>query len=207
MRNIEAVIFDMDGVLVDAREWHFLALNKALKLFGFEIHKHVHLKVYDGLPTKEKLKILSIEQGLPEGLHAFINEMKQKFTTDMVLESCLPSYQHQYMLSMLKQENYNIAVASNSIRNTVELMMDKSGLRKYLNFMLSNEDVEKAKPAPDIYLKSFEMLNLPPDKCLIVEDNPNGIKAATASGAHVLAINNIDDVNYQNIRRKIQEIC
>ena len=82
--KIKAIIFDMDGVLIDAKDWHYEALNKALKLFGMEISKHDHLVTYDGLPTNIKLKMISDERGLPTSLHNFINEMKQSYTNDCI---------------------------------------------------------------------------------------------------------------------------
>jgi beta-phosphoglucomutase-like phosphatase (HAD superfamily) len=72
MTRIKAVIFDMDGVLIDAKEWHYEALNRALTVYGFGISRHDHLATYDGLPTNTKLEILSREQGLPRSLHGVI---------------------------------------------------------------------------------------------------------------------------------------
>jgi beta-phosphoglucomutase-like phosphatase (HAD superfamily) len=78
--NIKAILFDMDGVLIDAKEWHYEALNLALNHFGYNINKESHLSTFDGLPTKEKLKMLSKVSGLPVGLHDLINTLKQKYT-------------------------------------------------------------------------------------------------------------------------------
>ena len=85
-------------------------------------------------------------------------------------------------------------------------MMEKSGLLGYLEFFLSNQDVKKGKPDPEMYIKAIKKLGLAPHECLIVEDNPNGIKAAQGSGGHVLKIDKIEEVNYHNIISKIQEI-
>lgn len=204
--TIKAVIFDMDGVLIEAKEWHYEALNKALRLFGYEITRQEHLTTYDGLPTKTKLKRLTEEKGLPASLHNFINEMKQQYTVSMIFQYCRPRFNHEYALSKLKSEGYRLAVGSNSVRMTIDLMMQKSALQKYLDFTLSNQDVTKPKPDPEIYLKAIEKLGLSPSECLIVEDNQNGIKAALASGAHLLKVETVDDVNYDNIRAKIDEI-
>jgi beta-phosphoglucomutase len=70
--KIKAIIFDMDGVLVEAKEWHYKALNRALELFGYQISRYDHLTTYDGLPTSKKLEMLSLESGLPKELHKFI---------------------------------------------------------------------------------------------------------------------------------------
>lgn len=203
---IKAVIFDMDGVLVDAKEWHYDALNRALELFGYTISRYDHLTTFDGLPTKKKLEILSVQSGLPTELHGFINEMKQVYTMEIIHTSCKPTFIHEYALSRLKSAGYKLAVASNSIRQTVELMMERTHLLPYLDFRLNNEDVRKPKPDPEIYLKAISLLGLTPQECLIVEDNENGIRAAEASGAHVLVVRDVQDVNYDNIAQRIREI-
>lgn len=203
---IKAVIFDMDGVLIDAKEWHYEALNRALSLFGFEISRHDHLTTYDGLPTKDKLEMLSLERGLPTQLHSFINKQKQSYTMEIAHSNCKPRFAQEYALSCLKSRGYKLAVASNSIRDSVELMMDKARLNIYLDAMLSTADVTRAKPHPEIYIKAIERLNLVADQCLVVEDNKNGIKAAIDSGAHVLVVKGLDDVNLENISSRIREI-
>ena len=196
----------MDGVLIEAKDWHYEALNKALVLFGYEINRYEHLTSYDGLPTSVKLKRLTLEKNLPDSLHPFINEMKQQYTINMIYNHCRPRFNHEYALSRLRKEGYRLVVASNSVRATIDLMMDKSRLQQYLDFTLSNQDVERAKPDPEIYLKAMECLGFAPEECLIIEDNENGIRAAVASGAHLLAVGSVDDVNYANIRARINEI-
>jgi beta-phosphoglucomutase-like phosphatase (HAD superfamily) len=203
---IKAVIFDMDGVLIEAKEWHYDALNKALNLFGYNISRHEHLTAYDGLPTSRKLDMLSVERDLPVALHGFINEMKQLYTMEIVYAQCKPTFVHQYALSSLKKLGYKLAVGSNSIRNTVQVMMDRANLDQYLDLQLSSDDVVLAKPAPDIYIKAINHLGLKPEQCLIVEDNENGIKAALASGAHVLVVAETGDVNLNNILDKIEAV-
>ena len=206
MTKIKAVIFDMDGVLIEAKDWHYESLNQALGLFGFSISRYDHLVTYDGLPTKKKLEMLSLERGLPKGLHKFINDMKQIYTMEHVYMKCKPLFNHQFALSKLKAEGYKLALGSNSVRITIDMMMDKADLNKYLDFTLSNQDVKKSKPDPEIYLTAIKNLGLTPQECLIVEDNQNGIKAAIASGANLLAVKNVNDVTYKNIKNRIKEI-
>jgi HAD superfamily hydrolase (TIGR01509 family) len=179
---------------------------KALQLFGIEISRYDHLVTFDGLPTKDKLKMLSMENNLPLELHSFINEMKQQYTMEIVYANCKPKFYHQYALSTLRKDNYKIAVCSNSIKNSIQVMMEKAGLINYLEFFLSNQDVKNGKPDPEMYILAIQKLGLAPHECLIVEDNPNGIKAAEASGGHVLKIDQIEEVNYYNIKSKIEEI-
>ncbi|MDR2870699.1 MAG: HAD family phosphatase [Deferribacteraceae bacterium] len=204
--KIKAIIFDMDGVLIDAKDWHYEALNQALELFGYTISRYDHLVTFDGLPTKKKLEMLSLERGLPQGLHSFINEIKQIYTMQHVYMKCKPMFHHQYALAKLKAEGYVLALASNSVRITVDMMIEKADLQKYLSVTLSNQDVKKSKPDPEIYTTAIARLGLKPEDCLIVEDNQNGIKAALASGGHLLQVKDVHDVTYNNIHNRIHEI-
>lgn len=206
MSKIKAVIFDMDGVLIDAKDWHYEALNRSLALFGFSISRYDHLVTFDGLPTSRKLEMLSVERGLPKSLHPFINEMKQRYTMEYVYTRCKPRFVHQYALSKLKSEGIRLALASNSIRNTVDMMMEKADLDQYLDFKLSNQDVKKAKPDPEIYNVAISRLGLKPEECLIAEDNQNGVKAALASGAHLFKVDTVNDVTYKKLSARIREI-
>jgi beta-phosphoglucomutase len=206
MNKIKAILFDMDGVLIEAKDWHYEALNEALKLFGSEISLYDHLVTFDGLPTKDKLNMLTSVGKLPKELHPIINKMKQKHTMRMILNKCKPLFAHQYALSKLHSEGYKMAVCSNSIRKSVEVMIQQAGLDKYFEFYVSNEDVSKGKPDPEMYSKAMDKMNLKPEECLILEDNENGIKAAKASGGHLLKIGEITDVTYLNITNRIKEI-
>lgn len=194
----------MDGVLIDAREWHYESLNRALKLFGFTISRYDHLVTYDGLPTRKKLEMLSRDQRLPTGLHGFLNDLKQSYTIEIVHARCKPRFQHQYTLSRLKAEGYKLAVASNSVRRSIELMMEKSALAGYLNAIVSNQDVVRAKPDPEIYLRALDLLGVSAGETLIVEDNPHGIAAARASGARVMVVQDPSEVTWDNVFANIQ---
>lgn len=203
---IKAVVFDMDGVLIDAREWHYEALNRALAIVGLEISRADHLTTFDGLSTRQKLEILSTTENLPRELHGFMNKLKQSYTMEIVSTRCKPTFIHQYALSSLKARGLKLAVASNSIRNTVEVMMQRAQLDKYLDLQLSNEDVERPKPAPDIYLKAMKELGVTPAETLVVEDNEHGRQSVRASGAHLMAVRNPDDVTLTNIEAHLNRL-
>lgn len=206
MTKIKAIIFDMDGVLIEAKDWHYEALNKALSLFGHKISRHDHLTNFDGLPTKKKLEMLTLDRGLPKGLHGFINDMKQIYTLQIVQAKCAPLFIHEFALSRLKAEGYLLGLASNSVRVSIDLMMEKSHLNKWLDVSLSNQDVDHPKPAPDIYLTAASRLGLSSDECLVIEDNAHGIAAAEAAGAHVLVVREVTDVTYTAISNRIKEV-
>ncbi|MFN3685279.1 HAD family hydrolase [Salinarimonas sp.] len=197
--RIEAIVFDMDGVLIDAKDWHYRALNRALELFGYTIDRAEHLSTFDGLPTRRKLELLSEDRGLPRGLHGFLSELKQIYTIDQVHADCRPLFVHEYALSNLKSRGYRLALASNSVRRSVELMMEKSGLAGYFDVMLSNEDIVRPKPSPDIYLRACELVGVEPSRALVVEDNVNGIRAAEAAGCPVLVVRSVEEVELSRL--------
>lgn len=200
--TIEAVVFDMDGVLIDAKDWHYEALNRALAHFGYDISRADHLITFDGLPTRHKLEILSRERGL----HGFLNELKQQYTVNQVYMHCKPLFVHEYALSNLKARGYRLGLASNSIRSTVELMTRQSALEQYFDVMLSAEDVSRAKPDPEIYTRAAELLGVAPRNCLVVEDNHNGIKAAEDAGCRLLVVNSVHDVQLDRILAAIGHV-
>lgn len=203
--KIKAVFFDMDGVLIDARDWHYEALNKALSHFGYSISRDSHLSTFNGLPTKDKLQILSKSQNLPFGLHSLINKLKQKYTIQLSYQNCKPTFNHRLALSKLS-EKYKIAVCSNSIRNTIITMMELSGLCEYIDLIISNEEVNISKPHPEMYLKAMKKFNLKPSECLILEDNIHGIEAALASGGHLFKVGVPEEVQLDDIEKFIASL-
>ncbi len=206
VNKIKAVIFDMDGVLIEAKDWHYEALNRALGVFGYAISRYEHLVTYDGLPTVIKLDMLSREKNLPTRLHEFINELKQKYTMELVHTHCKPRFHHEYALSKLKEDGYMLGCASNSIRESIDVMLFKSNLTKYMSAIYSAQDVLNPKPFPDIYIKAISSFGVKPCECLVIEDNENGVKSARDSGAHVMVVKEVGEVNFTNIEQKIEQI-
>ena len=88
----------------------------------------------------------------------------------------------------------------------MEIMLEKSDLLKYMDIVVSAEEVSEPKPSPEMYERIISHFNLHPEECLIIEDNENGIKAARSSGAHVLIVKAVDEVNIENIIQKIEKI-
>jgi beta-phosphoglucomutase len=204
--RITTVLFDLDGVLVDATEWHYVALNRALALFGFDITRYEHLSDYNGLPTRKKLHMLSVAKGLPVALHRTLSRLKQVYTRDEILTKCRPVFEKEYMLSRLRAEGYRLAVCSNSIRESLAMMVHQSGLDEYFEFLVSNEDVSRPKPDPEIYLTAMARLGVAPAETLIVEDSPHGLEAARRSGAHLCQVSGFPDVDYFKIRGAIDRV-
>lgn len=206
MNKIKAVLFDLDGVLIDATEWHYDALNRALALFGFHITRYEHLSTYNGLPTRRKLEMLTLEKNLPKALHDLISRAKQTYTREEILKQCHPAFDKEYMLSRLQREGYRLAVCSNAIGDSVALMLRQAGLYDYFEFLISNEDVEKPKPDPEIYLTAMQRMNIEPRETVIVEDAPHGIESARRAGGQVCQVANYHEVDYWRVQKFIHSV-
>jgi HAD superfamily hydrolase (TIGR01509 family) len=193
--DFKAVLFDMDGVLIDARDWHFLALNEALEPFGYEISEDDHKNRFDGLSTKKKLEILSSERGLPDFLHPMISSVKQDRTLRFSSLLNYPSVGLQILLGRLKQKGFGVGVVTNSIRQTTEVMLRSAGILDSFDIVVTNEDVAAPKPSPLGYRLACEKLRLTPDKVLVIEDGDYGAEAATLAGCHVVRVKNPTEVN------------
>lgn len=196
------VIFDLDGVLVDAKEIHYDALNNALQNIDpkFVISWEDHLKKYDGMKTYDKLKLLSINKGLPLdlSLQQKIFDDKQ-FYTAKALSKLKKNSDLINLFQELRNNGYTIACCSNSIKKTVHLVLKKLGISDFFDIKLSNESVKFAKPHPEIYWKAMSYFGATPEDTLIVEDSPTGLTAAYKSGAKVLRVKNPKDFDFDKI--------
>jgi beta-phosphoglucomutase len=204
MSKLQAVIFDMDGVLIDARDWHFEALNEALEMFGFTITLEEHLGRFDGLPTRDKLNLLSESKGLPRSMHPLINAVKQERTLRIAAQKCYPQAHHLILMAALKRSGVKIGLATNSVRATTEAMLTAAGLINFFDAIVTNQDVTHAKPDPEIYNTAMAKLNVKPQHTLVVEDNPHGIAAATASGAFVCRVQDPSEVHVEKLSAYFQ---
>jgi HAD superfamily hydrolase (TIGR01509 family) len=200
------IIFDLDGVLVEAKQIHYDTLNQALKEIGNEyvITEAEHLSTYDGLKTNQKLDMLTKAKGLPKDVHEQVWNRKQHLT----IEAISQLQTNHVLVSVFKElrdRGYQLACCSNSIRRSVLVMLSKIGLIEYMDLILSNEDVKNSKPHPEMYWKAMSMMGVLPEETLIVEDSPPGLLAASRSRANVLRVDNPYDLEISKIIRKLEE--
>ena len=202
--KIKLIIFDLDGVLVEAKNIHYDALNEALGN-EYAISWNEHLSTYDGLKTTQKLQMLSEKKGLPIDDHKTIWEDKQKLTLKKLSE-LTPNEILIDLMRALSESGYKLAVCSNSIRKTVLTVLSKLGIMEYMDLVISNEDVKNSKPHPEMYWKAISMMSCLPEQTLIVEDSPYGLLAASRSKSHILRVKNPSEVRFKNIIKKLVEI-
>ena len=204
--KIKHIIFDLDGVLVDIKDIHYKALNEALSLIDskYIISYNDHVTIYDGLNTKEKLKLLNKNKNLPVDKFNFIFNKKQELT-QLYLKELKCNENICNVLNKLKKDGYTISVATNSVRKTTEIVLNKCCYDNYIDFVITNEDINYKKPNTEIYLKSMIKANVSPKETLIIEDSYVGRTGAFNSGAYVYGINSSKDVIYDDIIEKIKK--
>ena len=198
------IIFDLDGVLVDSRNMHYEALNRALSDVNpsFVINKDEHLSIFDGLSTTKKLNILE-ERGLKKELHNQVWDKKQFYTNKIINEEYCHDERIRSILSSLKSDGYLIYVASNCIYNTIKNILTKKGFLEFIDYFISNEEVKNPKPSPEIYYKCMIRANCSTSNTFIVEDSPIGRRAAHDSGANVIEVENPDQVTLEMLIKNI----
>lgn len=201
------VIFDLDGVLIESRELHYQSLNNALKSIDIKyiINRDEHLSVYDGLNTTKKLQMLSDTKGLPAEYHDIIWQRKQIATFELIKEFTVDKKLVD-IFSKLKSLGYFIAVASNSIRETVKLSLLRIGVMEYVDYFVSNQDVTYAKPYPEMYWKCMIACQALPRNTLIIEDSHIGRQGAIDSGSILLAVEDCQDVTWEKINNRLQQM-
>ena len=206
MNRVKAVVFDMDGVLIDAREWHYLALNEALNPFGFTITFEMQKTTFEGLPTKSKLDILSNEFGFPRELHSIVSKLKQDRTLRLASANCYPNVSHQILLERISRLGLKIGLYTNSIRETTNFMLAYAKLNHFLDKVITNEDVLEPKPSPEGYIRICRELEVNPNEVLVVEDGMYGIQAAKAAGCRVIKVSGPEEVSIEKIMAELPEL-
>jgi len=196
--SYKMIIFDLDGVLVDACEWHRLALNSALyKVSKYKISLEEHYDIFNGIPTKVKLNKLT-DMGIIESKdHQLIYDYKQTYTIEMIENEAQIRQEKIDMLNTLSEKGYILTCYTNSIKKTAKLMLEKTGIYHLFAKIITNQDVRKPKPDPEGYNFLMSYYNIDKSETLIIEDSPKGIKAGKDSGANLIIVKDPDEVNIE----------
>ena len=186
--NIKAVLFDMDGLMVDTESLATEAFIHSAKKQGYDMTKEETLMVL-GFTTKSiyefwenyfKNSDVSGKQ-LVDDHYKYIENIL--FTTG---PRKMPYIEE--LLKYLKESNYKVAVASSSNMDHIINNMEKTGLKKYIDEFASGAEVENGKPAPDVFLLAAERLGVKPENCLVLEDSKAGVIAGSSAGAKVIMV-------------------
>ena len=193
--NIEALIFDMDGTLLNSEVLHAKALHLLLEdAAHVDIDFHELLQRFKGLSEPDVLAML-IDKGIVEqgtDIEGFIEQKNAYFEKFLEVEDIKAGMIYPEMINLLKEaraKKLKVAIVTASERTTTDLFINNLGIRELFDIIITRDDTEKTKPDPMPYLHSFEKLSLEPEKTIIFEDSDTGHAAAVASGGNVLKVN------------------
>ena len=185
-RKFSAVIFDLDGTLVDSEPLYLEADQKIFRPLGIIVEAE-HKKPYTGLSS-----------------HCFLADIKKQYDLSLSVEELLTRKNAAYMelaqerthvfpemrtfVRLLKEHGYPLAVASGSSKEVIDAVLEAADLLTYFDVTLSSSQVKKGKPAPDVFLEAARLLNTPPQACLVMEDSCYGVEAAKNAHMSCIAI-------------------
>lgn len=189
---LKGIIFDMDGVLINSEPFHYQVWKEALKKRGINLDYEIY-KPCIGSTVQVLMQILHEHYGVDEkddSLPLEVKNLKQEMIEKQGYPPLIPYVKD--MLERFHEAGYHMAVASSSPQEYIENVTSYWGISPYFQVLVSGEHVEHPKPAPDIFLKTADILGLLPEECLVIEDSENGCRAAKAAGMTCMAYYNPD---------------
>jgi len=198
------IIFDLDGVLIDSKNIHFTALNEAIKNISTEflISKEDQFMFYEGLPTKEKLKLLTKKKGLDKKYYEIIWNKKQE-QTKFLLNNIKQDDDLIKKIKHIKSFNIKVAVASNSIKNTIVQCLELLGISDLIDYVIGSDDVNFSKPHPEMYWKAISHFGFLLEDAVIFEDSLTGKIAASDSAIKMISVKNREDLSDEKIEQAV----
>lgn len=203
--EIKAVVFDMDGVVLDTEKLYVRFWCEAANFYGYPMEEHHALSIRSlARPlANEKLKgyfgedfdIDIVREKRIELMDAYIAE-----------NGIAPKAFAEYLLKWLKEKGYKTAIATATPVERAERYLKQVGVYQYFDKIISARMVEKGKPFPDIYLKACEELGVKPEKALALEDSHNGIKAASSAGCVTVMVMDLDGPNEETLELTYQVV-
>jgi HAD superfamily hydrolase (TIGR01509 family) len=184
---IEAVVFDLDGVLLDSEQVWDEVREELVKERGGRWHDRAQTEMM-GMSSVEWSRYMHDELGVPDTPEEISADVVRRL--EEVYRKRLPLIDGAHEAVERLAARWPLGLASSSNREVIDLVLDLSGLTRFFRVTASSEEVPRGKPAPDVYLEAARGLGVPPERCTAVEDSHNGIRSAKAAGMRVIAIPN-----------------
>jgi len=191
---LEAVIFDMDGVLIDSEPFHLDVNEKIFENLGINLSEDEYLS-FIGTTHKDMWTTIKNRYNLPQGVPELVNMQISGNIEYIKNEEIEEINGITNLLSRINSENIKIGIASSSPTEVIELVTNKLGIRDYFSSIVGGEKIKKGKPAPDIFLKAAKCLNAKPSDCIVIEDSKNGVQAAKTAGMKCVGFKNPNSGN------------
>lgn len=184
--EIAAVVFDLDGVLLDSEPLHFRAAARAFASEGQSLRMEEYRRSI-GMGAVETWTAWKDRHGLCAGVADLI-ALDERARLDEIRNGVVPIPAATVLARRLREAGTPLAIASSSTPETIDAELEAIGLSDVFDLRISGEQVSRAKPAPDVYLRAAELLGMPPRHCLAIEDSPVGVRAAKAAGMTCVAV-------------------
>ena len=203
LENIKAVLFDLDGTLVDSM-WMWKDIDiEYLGRYGYELPSELQKKI-EGMSLSETAVYFKERFAIPESLEeiksTWMDMARDKYTHEVPLKPGAREF-----LVWLRQQGIRTGIASSNGIELVETVLKAQGIREYLESVHTCCEVPKGKPAPDIYLMVAETLGVKPEECLVFEDVPMGILAGKNAGMRVCAVEDTFSANQREEKKKLAD--
>ena len=187
---LQAVIFDMDGVLIDSEPFHYFIEGEIYKKLNLDIPEKIRVN-FVGLSNKKMWSFIKEKYNLSQKLEELISFNEEERARYMAsLTNVVPNSGVAELLQTLKENNIALALASSSTRKVIDILTKKTNLQQYFQYMVSGDVVKNGKPAPDIFLHTAQLLKTDVKNCIVVEDSTNGMKAAKNAGIKCVVYKN-----------------
>ena len=181
-----AVIFDMDGVLVLSLPAHWTAWRATAVAHGVDFTREMFQRC-NGLTNPDICVLLWGSRATPEFI-ARVADAKDRAFRDAIGTDVPLALGCRALLSTLKANGARLAVGTSAPRENVDLVLDRGGIRAFFGAVVHEGMVRRGKPAPDVFLRAAELLEVPPRRCVVVEDAPTGVRAALSAGMAAVGV-------------------
>ena len=191
---LKAVLFDMDGVLVDSELLHTKALVSAMKQLGVDV-SHDYCYTFVGTTNFHTMSTIIKDYNLNYTVEDFTNLFEEHKENLLKAEGYIPIPYTKELIQLLKKEGILLAIASSSSLEAISYITNTFGIYSYFDKIISGTTLKRSKPAPDIYIKAAEELGVSTDECLVIEDSTFGVAAGKAAGMPVVGFYNPNSGN------------
>jgi len=188
-RDVRAVLFDMDGVLIDSEPIYFEIEQQSFAHFGVTVGEEEHHS-YVGTTLESMWRSIRHRHRLSPPVEELLAYHQERVLSEMGRRELRPTEGVERFVRSLSESKIKAAVASSSSHALIDIILNRTGLRSLFTVCVSGEDVERGKPEPDIFLRAAALLGLAPSACLVIEDSFNGIRAARKAGMSCVGFKN-----------------